>query len=613
MSVSPFLTLPDGTALGHEAGYLPRLVGFTHEDLAAKGLRKLDGAAPQAAVHFTPAEMVSMHRALLLHAPRGGGKTALAEEVRRCLEGERAGDSVFGLARLRHPVARGPGAPVLAQDWRIGAPGVVVRQAGEAVPEDAAGPVLLILDALDRCAAPETALARAMAWLDGGGDRRLLVLCETGALGGIRRPADLVCHGLMPVLAADRAALLAPYGVADTDPAPAVWPGPWALNVAAGAPVDLRAAAVARGAPDLTSDARDALALWDLSPDEIAARLAADPRRWGGPVALLAERRWLASPAARMLATGLCRIGSTQALLIAAGMTDPGTADATDTAAALAAAIARGGAAPGHRQAAGEALARLGDPRDLAELVDVPAGFYPMGGDLHPNSAPAHTVDLRAYRIGRYPVTNATYGAFAEDTGREWRTATGRLPERTNRPATDLTWHDARAFCDWIAPRWRAEVRIAADEAVRLPTEPEWEAAARGPDGRLYPWGDDWAPERANDDESGFNDICAVGLFPEGAGPFGCLDMAGQAWEWCSTLWGADPAAPTFRFPWTDDGREAVAAGAEIRRVLRGGCFSSGRAKANGVYRGSLEPGGSWRGNGFRVVVARGAVGSDRA
>ena len=82
--------------------------------------------------------------------------------------------------------------------------------------------------------------------------------------------------------------------------------------------------------------------------------------------------------------------------------------------------------------------------------------------------------------------------------------------------------------------------------------------------------------------------------------------MAGQVWEWCLTLWGEDMARPSFAYPWRDDGRESYDAPDAVRRVLRGGCFSSGPAKANVAYRGSLEAGGFWRGNGFRIVVARG-------
>ena len=81
----------------------------------------------------------------------------------------------------------------------------------------------------------------------------------------------------------------------------------------------------------------------------------------------------------------------------------------------------------------------------------------------------------------------------------------------------------------------------------------------------------------------------------------------GQVWEWCTTLWGEDMATPSYAYPypWEDDGREDPGAPGAVRRVLRGGCFSSNKTKASCTYRGSLEANGFWRGNGFRVVVAR--------
>jgi iron(II)-dependent oxidoreductase len=80
--------------------------------------------------------------------------------------------------------------------------------------------------------------------------------------------------------------------------------------------------------------------------------------------------------------------------------------------------------------------------------------------------------------------------------------------------------------------------------------------------------------------------------------------MAGNVWEWCTTLWGDNMKTPSFQYPWReDDGREALDAPGSVRRVLRGGCFSSGKEKACGTYRGSLEPDDFWRGNGFRIVV----------
>jgi len=243
-------------------------------------------------------------------------------------------------------------------------------------------------------------------------------------------------------------------------------------------------------------------------------------------------------------------------------------------------------------------------------MVDVPAGWVTMGCASNPNSAPLHRLPLAGFRIGAYPVTNARYAAFVAATGRAWLSTDGHLPERANRPATDLTWHDARAFCAWLTPLWRRAGRIAPDTMLRLPTEPEWERAARGdrpapPTGFVHPWGETWDDDRVNGETTGLNDSCAVGLFPRGRSPWGCEDMAGQVWEWCSTLWGEDMARPDFAYPWRDDGREARDAPDRVRRVLRGGCFSSGPAKANVAYRGSLEANGFWRGNGFRIVASR--------
>lgn len=131
--------------------------------------------------------------------------------------------------------------------------------------------------------------------------------------------------------------------------------------------------------------------------------------------------------------------------------------------------------------------------------------------------------------------------------------------------------------------------------AIWVPTQPVL----------CIPGGGDWHADRANSEETGFNAPCAVGLFPAGRSVFGCLDMGGQVWEWVSTLWGPDMNAPTFAYPYRhDDGREAGSADPTFRRVLRGGSFASNRLKTTCTYRGSLEPDGFWRGNGFRVAVS---------
>lgn len=581
---------------------LPRLVDFTHEDRAAKGLRVFGEDTSGPAVQFTAVEMVSMHRAQLLHAPRGGGKTTFARDLAAALSG--AADAAYDLATLCRPAVRNAEGLTLPQVWDAGVPDVVLSAPGQgsaalAQARKMAQP-LLILDGLEHEPAPVDWIATVMAWLAQTPQARLLVMCETVALESIRLHPDLRVHALLPLPAAERRRALDALGVAD--PVADAWidPGPWALALRAGRPITPRDA-VATGATDPWLDeARDAMLLETLPPTEIATRALQDPARWLGPLRL--RGRHCAPDDA--LAQALAATGALPLMLAAAETVAEGGSVAAQIAAAIARTIATGRAAPALRRRAGRALARLGDPRDLERLVAIPAGDYLMGGDLHPNSAPEHRVTLDAFRIAVFPVTCAAYHRFVLDTGRSWTSAMGRQPERANHPATDLTWHEARAYCDWLTLQWRAGGQIAAHETVRLPTEREWEAAARGPGGLLYPWGDAWAAEHANDEETGFNDICAVGLFPEGAAPSGCLDIAGQVWEWCTTLWGADMTAPSFRFPWADDGREALDAALQIRRVLRGGCFSSGQAKANGVYRGSLEPDGFWRGNGFRIVVA---------
>ncbi|KAB8292884.1 hypothetical protein EYC80_007250 [Monilinia laxa] len=262
------------------------------------------------------------------------------------------------------------------------------------------------------------------------------------------------------------------------------------------------------------------------------------------------------------------------------------------------------------RLRAASALSILGDPRDLLPLVTIPSGTFKIGSSTHPNSSPPHNITISKFRIGIFPVVNRDYSEFIKETGRQWHSPDGFNPETQNLPATDLSWYDARAYCTWLTTRWESTGRISLDEEVRLPTEPEWEIAARGSqvpidDEIIHPWGTEWKPDCVNYEGLPLNTRCPVGLFPDGISPYGCHDMAGNIWEWCSTSWGEDMSTPSFGYPYTtDDGREKLDMEEKIRRVLRGGCFSSGWNKVSCTYRGSLEPAGFWRGNGFRVVIA---------
>jgi formylglycine-generating enzyme required for sulfatase activity len=164
--------------------------------------------------------------------------------------------------------------------------------------------------------------------------------------------------------------------------------------------------------------------------------------------------------------------------------------------------------------------------KPVTELVEIPAGPFTMGRDGGADDeSPAHEVELPTYYMELFEVTNDQFAAFAEDTGyvteAEADSATGwraYADGKGNHPVVKVSWNDAKAYCEWAGRR--------------LPTEPEWEKAARGTEGFLYPWGDDWDPNKANVKESGFRGTTPVGSFAEGTSPYGLFDMAGNVWEW---------------------------------------------------------------------------------
>lgn len=633
--------------------YLPLLVAYTHEDAAAKGLRKLASQdAVQRPVHFTALEMAGRERLLMLTGEHGSGKTRFAHHLLELLTAQ---DQVPATS----PVPRNDYGDSLPEAW----PDSIVRPTpfylaidgpqtlaalvatAPALPDN----VLLIIDDLERLgdAAPAflqdvvALAARQPAW-------RILLLGASEPCASWVLPAALRRHALLPLLAAQRRAYKATPSTSDdavlANPARFLLslqvPGTHATDYALirawllqtsdavhdGHALALAAFQVSGG--EAATAASPKLAQWldqryllagltaqhlaTLPAPAIAALFAMDRERWRAPLLVLTRHWQHAAPAqvatlAQALASATGRHDLAARLLAAQLLDDlPGALQAP-LMLALRRIVEEGALPLPLRVQAGRLLARHGDPRALDALVAIPAGSFVMGSDSHPNSSPPHRLRLAAYRIGRYPVTNGRYRAFIEATGRHWHSQNGLELEHASMPAVDLSWHDARAYCAWLTAQWRSEGRIGMHEVVRLPSEPEWEYAARGvqPDQPqpVYPWGDGWRAGRCNGEDSGLNAVCPVGLFPAGRAISGCDDMAGQVWEWTSTLWGSEMAAPSFRYPYVDDGREDLQAPAQIRRVLRGGCFSSGPEKANCSYRGSLEPDGFWRGNGFRIVV----------
>jgi len=153
--------------------------------------------------------------------------------------------------------------------------------------------------------------------------------------------------------------------------------------------------------------------------------------------------------------------------------------------------------------------------KDGKEMVCVPAGEFLMGEEERP-------VQLKAFYIDKHPVTNAEYKRFLDASGHPppmmW--VRGLYAQgKDHHPVTQVNWNDATAYATWAGKR--------------LPTDEEWEKAARGTDGRLYPWGDEWDKARANTCESRIFDTTPVGTFsPQGDSPYGVADMAGNVWEW---------------------------------------------------------------------------------
>lgn len=199
------------------------------------------------------------------------------------------------------------------------------------------------------------------------------------------------------------------------------------------------------------------------------------------------------------------------------------------------------------RIAAAEALGKIGGsqfwamPYGEPEWVHVAAGEFTMG---EPHEA--HRVALPEFAISRVPITNAQYQLFVQASGHEPpRGWTGQRPPRgkESHPVVGVSWHDALAYCEWLGK--------VTGKPITLPSEAEWEKAARGAENaRAHPWGDDFDRTRCNTEELGFGDTTPVGIFLNGKSPYGCLDMAGNVWEWTRSLWGRKNHPPEFEYPY---------------------------------------------------------------
>ena len=268
-------------------------------------------------------------------------------------------------------------------------------------------------------------------------------------------------------------------------------------------------------------------------------------------------------------------------------------------------------------------------PGVTLELVRVPAGEFLMGSDkaIDPQAydaeLPQHRLTLPEILIGKYPVTVAQFAVFVKATGYKttaeqrgsgwnwtgsvWKDIKGAdwahprgpgsdVQAKTSHPVTLVSWDDAVAFA-----RWASQV---TGRPVRLPSEAEWEKAARGGDGRLYPWGNEPPDDRRCNFNMNVEDTTPVGKYsPLGDSPYDCADMAGNVWEWTGSLWGKDVKTPDFKYPYDPRaGREDLAAGADVARVLRGGSFDDDTQDVRCAYRDRHNPELRNDHAGFRVA-----------
>ena len=248
------------------------------------------------------------------------------------------------------------------------------------------------------------------------------------------------------------------------------------------------------------------------------------------------------------------------------------------------------------------------------DWIPIPVGPFVMGSEKAVDSlafddeTPQFTCRLitEAYRIARYPVTVAQYAPFVQVGGygeKRWWTNAGwawrqendvaepkryrEIFQTPNHPVVGVSWYEAVAYCAWLSEQ--------AGYVVTLPTESQWERAARHTDGRVYPWNREFAAERCNMYQTGIGATSAVGTFPQGNAECGAADMSGNVWEWCRSVWreNYEEYAKSVLDDLTD----------ESLRVVRGGSWGNNDDDVRCAYRGRFSPNNRYDSLGFRLLA----------
>jgi formylglycine-generating enzyme required for sulfatase activity len=237
------------------------------------------------------------------------------------------------------------------------------------------------------------------------------------------------------------------------------------------------------------------------------------------------------------------------------------------------------------------------EPSTRIRFVWIPGGRFVMGGTVYRDEQPPHAVRVSPFWLGETPVTNAQYAVFLDRTGtlepRYWRDRRFSSPDQ---PVVGMSWKGAQAFCSWLAETW--------GRPVSLPSEAQWELAARGLESREYPWGDeppdatracfglDWQKDQP----------APAGSYPAGRGPFGTLDQAGNVWEWCRDAW--EENAYALRAAQAEEAVDPCVEGDEgARRVLRGGGWDNSAGSLRAALRNKYPARNRYVSIGFRVAA----------
>lgn len=260
---------------------------------------------------------------------------------------------------------------------------------------------------------------------------------------------------------------------------------------------------------------------------------------------------------------------------------------------------------------AGMLVGMLGDKRfseDKDNMVTVPAGEFIRGSDRFENTKPVQRIYLDAYMIGKYTVTNQEFKRFIDDGGYfkdklwtiegwHWRN-TELITEPfywhdnqwngPNFPVVGISWYEAVAYANWMEE--------VTGKPYHLPTEAEWEKAARGTDGREYPWGNDFDKNLCNSDLSALRRTSPVGIFPGGKSPAGCFDMAGNVFEWCIDRYNSEYYKKSSLKNPTGSVRGTT-------RTIRGGSWITGMWTCASTYRHYHRPESRLTTQGFRVAM----------